>query len=86
MAQIEFNNDGFYELRSSVIRPELERIGRAIQTRANATLTERRGYEMDSHQGGKRPQGRWRVTVYTGSVHAIRSDRKHNTLMRSISG
>lgn len=84
MTRVEINQNGMYDLRRAPgVRAELERRGRQIMARANAELGEQ-GYGMDSHQGAKRPYGRWRVTVYTKSTYAKRHDRKHNTLIRLL--
>lgn len=87
MTDIVLNNDGFYELRTAAsVKALLEQHGRRIAAAANATLREKRGYGMSSHLGQRRPQGRWRVTVYTDSLHAVRSNAKHHTLIRVMRG
>ncbi len=81
--KIRWNHNALYQIRSAPgVRAELERRGRRIVANANSTLRERDGYAMSSTQGARRPQGRWRVTVFTRSTHAKRSNARHNTLVR----
>lgn len=62
----------------------LEGHGRSVMRKANASLGSSDdatpGYRMSSQPGKKRH----RVTVIAVSIHARRSDRKHNTLLKSI--
>lgn len=82
---IKWKRGCFYELRRLPgVQTELMRLGRRMQDDANATLKEKRGYGISSKQGRKKPQGRWRVTVYTSSNHAKRSNAIHNTLVRVL--
>lgn len=77
--------DALYNLRR---HPELVAVEKAeaqkIADRANA---EGKGtYVVGSRQGRRDPQGRWRTNVSTGDARAMASDRKHNTLIRAMSG
>lgn len=83
--RIEFNIDGFKELRSSPgVVSELESRGQRIVDAANA-----RGkgtYAMGSRQGAARPQGRWRVSVVTADARAMVDNAKYQTLVRLLGG
>lgn len=84
--RIDFNNSGFYDLRRHPnTRTMLEMYGELVMAAANATIDED-GYHMASEQGAKKPEGRWRVAVFTASDEAKRSNAKHNTLLRLING
>ena len=81
--EVKWRRGCFYDLRREPgVIAALENHGRHIVNRANATLKEGAGYRMSSRQGAKKPKGRWRVTVYTASTHAKRSNAKHNTLIK----
>ncbi|MBF6189426.1 hypothetical protein [Nocardia farcinica] len=70
-----------YQLRREPgVRADLERRGRAVLSRCG----EAAGYMMTSGQGAKRPQGRWRVAVFTANVTAMVDNRRHNTLVRAF--
>lgn len=85
--RIRWNPNALYQIRHAPgVRAELERRGRRIVNAANNTLIERSGYAMSSTQGARRPQGRWRVTVFTRTTHAKRSNARHNTLLRLMNG
>lgn len=70
---------GYYELRSAPgVQSDLEARGRAVQKGCGE------GYEMSSSQGKRKPQGRWRVAVFTRTRHAMRDNMKNNTLLRNL--
>ncbi|MFI9507570.1 hypothetical protein [Nocardia sp. NPDC052566] len=80
--RLVWKRDGLYELRRQpgVIR-DLERRGRAVLA---AVGGEAAGYMMSSSQGARNPQGRWRVAVFTATARAMRSNARHNTLVRNF--
>lgn len=41
-------------------------------------------YAVGSQQGLRRPQGRWRTTVYTADARAMANNAKRNTLIRAM--
>lgn len=70
-----------YDLRREPgVRADLERRGRAVLRQCG----EANGYMMSSRQGAKRPQGRWRISVFTSNVTAMVDNRRHNTLVRAF--
>jgi hypothetical protein len=82
MARIEMKRDALYETRRAPkLRQDLERRGRAVLDAAGG---EAAGYMMSSTQGAKRPQGRWRVAVFTSNFAAMLDNRRNNTLVRAF--
>jgi hypothetical protein len=82
---IRWKNGCFYELRALPgVIGLLEVNGRQRVQHANATLKKKDGYKMSSRQGAKKPQGRWRVTVFTATAEAKRSNARHNTLVKVL--
>lgn len=70
---------GYYELRRAPgVVKDLEARGARMKRKCGE------GYEMSSQQGARRPQGRWRVAVFTQTNRAKRDNAKHATLLRSI--
>ncbi|QFP95765.1 hypothetical protein SEA_CHERRYONLIM_12 [Gordonia phage CherryonLim] len=82
--RVRLNHKGFRAIRSApkLVRLE-ERIGKGIADRANAGL-EKDGYIVESKEGAPRPQGRHRVTVYTGTPEAMKDNATNNTLLREF--
>lgn len=73
--------DGFYEVRSlpsvrAVIDQQLQRVAGSAGE----------GYEWESHQGARSPQGRWRGTVYPNTWKARQDNARNNTLVRTLGG
>lgn len=66
----------------------LEAKGRPIVAKANAGLPpdDRDGYMMASRPGARKPWGRHRVSIAAVTIQARRSEAKHNTLVRLLSG
>ncbi|MFI5783497.1 hypothetical protein [Nocardia sp. NPDC051570] len=42
------------------------------------------GFAMKSGQGQRRPEGRWRVTVFPTTAKAARRNARDNTLVKSL--
>ncbi|MFD7045460.1 hypothetical protein [Rhodococcus jostii] len=83
--RIRLHVAGFYKLRSSAgVKSDLDRRARAIAAAAGALGTPDAEYGTGSQQGARRPQGRWRSTVFTQNAHAMASNAKHNTLIKSL--
>lgn len=81
--RLEINAGALYELRSEPgVKADLERRGRAILAACGG---EDAGYDMGSEQGARRPQGRWRVGVFTRTEDAKQDNAEHNTLVRNLS-
>ncbi|ATL65140.1 hypothetical protein [Nocardia terpenica] len=76
---ISWNKNAFYNLRRGpkVVR-ELESRGRRIAAAAGD------GFAVDSHQGARRPEGRWRVTVFAATAKAKRRNATDNTLVKAL--
>lgn len=85
VVRIDFNMQGFYELRSAPgVVAELDRRAEAICAAANA-----RGsgtYATGSRQGARRPQGRWHASVVTADARAMASNAKHHVLIGLLGG
>jgi hypothetical protein len=80
------NNRGFYDVRRMPkLIDMLEHEAETIAGKANAELGEE-GFATGSRQGARRPQGRWRTSVYTRTAHAMRHNAKHNTLLKKLHG
>lgn len=78
------NNRGFYDVRRMPkLIDMLEGFAEEKAAKANAELGED-GYGTGSQQGARRPQGRWRTSVFTRSEHAKRHNAKHNTLLKVL--
>lgn len=82
--RIVWNMDALYRIRTQA-QPLVDEHLQRICDRANAMFGAD-GFRWESHQGAKAPQGRWRGTVFPHTVHAIRSNNKHNTLLRALGG
>lgn len=82
--RIKHNIRGYAQLRSAPgVRADLERRGAQIASASNAAAGTDE-FKTSSQQGrGRAP--RWRVTVITAGVEAIRHNAKHNTLVRNMS-
>ena len=84
--KIKWRNDSLYEMRSlPKLVALLENISGNIADRANEQLDEE-GYFTGSRQGARKPYGRWRTSVVTGTGEAMRDDAKNNTLLRELNG
>jgi len=82
----KWRDDGLYEMRSlPKLVALLEGVTEKIADRANEQLDEE-GYFTGSRQGVRRPYGRWRTSVVTGTGEAMRDDAKNNTLLRELNG
>lgn len=74
-----------YDLRRAPgVKALTQSIGKSVLAAANSTLKEGEGYAMSSQQGAAKNKGRWAVRVYTRSIHAMRSNAIHNTLIRAM--
>lgn len=79
MTRIEFNEDAFYELRRAPgVKVDLEARGNRVKSAAGE------GYELESRQGAKRDEGRWRVSVVTATPEAMEENQDENTLLRAL--
>jgi len=82
--KIKWRDDGLYEMRSlPKLIKLLEGISEGIADTANESVNEE-GYFTGSRQGARRPYGRWRTSVVTGTGEAINDDAKNNTLLRAL--
>jgi len=73
---------GYYALRSEPgVVADLEARGERVLADVGG---ERAGYVLDSRQGRKRPQGRWRVSVAAVTAPAMIDNQRNNTLLRSL--
>lgn len=74
---------GYYALRSEPgVVAKLDGAGtRAFQATGGTAA----GYAMDSRQGERRPQGRWRVSIAAVTPAAMLDNARHNTLLRAMS-
>jgi hypothetical protein len=81
--------NALYQVRKlpAVIR-DLEdranRIAAACNADDNHDPGEPDGYLTGSQQGAKRPQGRWRATVFTGTQAAKNDNARHQTLIKNL--
>lgn len=83
--RVRLNQRGFYELRRAAgVRNDLEQRGDRIASAAKGVGNPEADYGVGSQQGAKRPQGRWRVTVFTRNAIAMRSNAKNNSLIKSL--
>ena len=84
--KIKWKKDALYEMRSLPKVVDLvEKVASNIAANANEQLDEP-GYFTGSRQGARRPYGRWRASVVTGTGEAIRDDAANNTLLRELNG
>lgn len=84
--RVEMKPGAARELRYSAgARTICETYGRAVTHFANSTLRGRKGYEMRSQPGARKPFGRWRVSVTAVSPYARRSNARHQTLIKVLS-
>ncbi|WP_306365442.1 hypothetical protein [Nocardia sp. CC227C] len=80
--RVRHNIAGYYALRSEPgVVADLEARGQRVLAAAGG---EAAGYGMDSRQGAKRPQGRWRVSVVTNTPEAMLDNAENNTLLRAM--
>lgn len=84
--EIRYKLGAYYKLRSlPQLRNREESAGRALASRANSMLKKNhQGFKVVSHQGARRPQGRWQVKVVAASPYARRHNAKHNTLLKAL--
>lgn len=85
MARVVFLPNAEYRLRSEPgvrrdIGDRTERIARA----ANSGAGFEDDYRTSTMQGARRPEGRWRGSVITATVRAMRDNAKNHRLLRSI--
>jgi len=86
MMKIKVKDSALYEIRRlPKVVALLEDISGKIADRANEQLDEE-GYFTGSRQGARKPYGRWRTSVVTGTGEAMRDDAKNNTLLRELNG
>lgn len=84
-ARVRLNLQGFYDLRRAPgVRRDLDARARRIAEAAQAVGSPEAEYGVGSEQGAKRPQGRWRSTVFTKNAVAMRSNAKNNSLIKSL--
>jgi hypothetical protein len=80
--RIRHNVHGYYQLRREPgVVSDLEGRGRRVQSAASRDGGK---YVMDSRQGDKAPQGRWRVDVHTGDYRARAKNNKYQSLVRAL--
>ncbi|WP_040815053.1 hypothetical protein [Nocardia concava] len=80
--KLVINNAGLYDVRQQPrVRVDLMRRAEAVAAAAGGREA---GYLVNSDQGEKNPQGRWRATVYTATARAMVSNAKHNILVRAF--
>ena len=83
--RVRLNVAGFYKLRSApALKSDLNRRAQAIAAAAGEVGTPDAEYGVGSQQGAKRPQGRWRSTVFTKNAAAMASNAKHNSIIKSL--
>ena len=86
MMKIKWKKDALYDMRRlPAVVALVEKAADNIADRANDQLDEP-GYFTGSRQGARRPYGRWRASVVTGTGEAIRDDAANNTLLRELNG
>jgi len=74
--------NGYYALRSQPgVRAYLETLGQRVHADVGGDSA---GYRLDSRQGARNPQGRWRVTVAAVSYEARLANARHHTLLRAM--
>jgi hypothetical protein len=80
------NNKGFYDVRRMPKLVDLlEEKAEKIAAEANSNLSNPGDhYRTGSRQGARRPQGRWRTSVFTATEYAKRADAKHNLLLKAL--
>lgn len=80
--RITHNAAGYYQLRSAPgVRADLESRGGRVKRSASSDGGK---YVMSSQQGVKAPQGRWRVSIATADVKAMRRNAKNHSLLRAL--
>jgi hypothetical protein len=88
------NNQGFYDVRRmSAVRSILEHHADRVADRANSEINDIPGFDakeehygVGSQQGRKRPEGRWRASVFTKTSYAQQKDAEDNILLRALHG
>lgn len=79
--KIKWHTQGFYDLRRDArVQNYLNSEAHKVASRAGE------GFEVDSKQGEKKPQGRWRATIYAATPKAMNRNAKRNTLLRALGG
>ncbi|GAA2071663.1 hypothetical protein [Williamsia deligens] len=82
--RIEWNDEALYDVRRDPNLIELEReTAQRICDEANRIGSGT--FMVGSRQGERRPEGRWRTTVYTADAKAMASNARHNVLIRAMS-
>lgn len=85
MAKVVFKPNAFYALRSEPkVRKDITARTERIAKAANRGANFKDDYRSDSRQGARRPSGRWRGSVITATVRAMRDNAKHHRLLRSL--
>lgn len=80
--KIKFHKGVFYDIRRSPkVVSALEGCSERIAAAANSSSP---GYATGSQQGVRRPQGRWRTSVVTGTAEAMVDNARNNTLVKSM--
>lgn len=82
MARFVPKMGALYEVRRMpVVKVELRKKAQKVLDAAGGHAA---GYATSERQGEKRPQGRWRVNVYTATRAARRDNAQNNTLLRNL--
>ena len=85
MARVEFKAGAFYKLRSEPgVRRDIAARTERIMRAANSGAGFEDDYRSSTMQGARRPQGRWRGSVITATVRAMRDNAKNHRLLRSL--
>jgi hypothetical protein len=80
--RVEYKRDAMYKLRSEPgVRKDLERRAKSVLDAAGG---EDAGYGMSSQQGERKPQGRWRASVFTKTAKGRRDNARNSTLIKSL--
>lgn len=86
--KFKVNKKGFYDVRRMPRLVDLlEEKAEKVAAEANSSLRnpgEAENYRTGSRQGARRPQGRWRTSVFTATEYAKRADAKHNHLLKAL--
>lgn len=77
--KMKWDKNAHYNLRRmrGLVR-DLEARGRRVAAAAGD------GFATKSAQGARRPEGRWRVTVFPATAKAARRNARDNTLVKAL--